>query len=89
MKLPLAPKTTEGRYLAVALIFFLLLAVMTYMVWKTPDIAGIEDGSQQQIYWLIAGGCISGCVLIVSMVLLATVQPPGIHTPHYRRRHYG
>ena len=77
MKLPLAPKTTEGRYLAVALIFFLLLAVMTYMVWKTRDIAGIEDGSQQQIYWLIAGGCISGCVLIVSMVLLATVRSAG------------
>ncbi|WP_261641164.1 ImcF-related family protein [Erwinia mallotivora] len=77
MKLPLAPKTTEGRYLAVALIFFLLLAVMTFMVWKHPDIAGIEDGSQQQIYWLIAGGCISGCVLIVSLVLLAAVRSAG------------
>ncbi|WP_050862718.1 ImcF-related family protein [Enterobacter kobei] len=77
MKLPLAPKTTEGRYLAVALIFFLLLAVMTFMVWKHPDIAGIEDGSQQQIYWLIAGGCISGCALIVSVVLLAAVRNAG------------
>jgi len=77
VKLPLAPKTTEGRYLAVALIFFLLLAVMTFMVWKHPDIAGIEDGSQQQIYWLIAGGCISGCALIVSVVLLATVRSAG------------
>ncbi|MDW8845542.1 ImcF-related family protein [Erwinia sp. MMLR14_017] len=77
MKLPLAPKTTEGRYLAVALIFFLLLAVMTFMVWKHPDIAGIEDGSQQQIYWLIAGGCISGCALIVSVVLLAAVRSAG------------
>lgn len=77
MKLPLAPKTTEGRYLAVALIFFLLLAVMTFMVWKHPDIAGIEDGSQQQIYWLIAGGCISGCALIVSVVLLAVVRNAG------------
>ncbi|BBJ68506.1 ImcF-related family protein [Enterobacter sp. 18A13] len=77
MKLPLAPKTTEGRYLAVALIFFLLLAVMTSMVWKHPDIAGIEDGSQQQIYWLIAGGCISGCALIVSVVLLAAVRNAG------------
>lgn len=77
MKLPLAPKTTEGRYLAVALIFFLLLAVMTFMVWKHPDIAGIEDGSQQQIYWLIAGGCISGCALIVSLVLLAAVRSAG------------
>ncbi|MBK4772654.1 MAG: phospholipid carrier-dependent glycosyltransferase, partial [Pantoea sp. Morm] len=77
MKLPLAPKTTEGRYLAVALIFFLLLAVMTLMVWKHPDIAGIEDGSQQQIYWLIAGGCISGCALIVSVVLLAAVRSAG------------
>jgi len=77
VKLPLAPKTTEGRYLAVALIFFLLLAVMTFMVWKHPDIAGIEDGSQQQIYWLIAGGCISGCALIVSLVLLAAVRSAG------------
>ncbi|PIF23917.1 ImcF-related family protein [Candidatus Pantoea floridensis] len=77
MKLPLAPKTTEGRYLAVALIFFLLLAVMTFMVWKHPDIAGIEDGSQQQIYWLIASGCISGCALIVSVVLLAAVRSAG------------
>ncbi|MER0047733.1 type VI secretion protein VasK, partial [Pectobacterium odoriferum] len=77
MKLPLAPKTTEGRYLAVALIFFLLLAVMTFMVWKHPDIAGIEGGSQQQIYWLIAGGCISGCALIVSVVLLAAVRSAG------------
>ncbi|AHJ76603.1 ImcF-related family protein [Kosakonia sacchari] len=77
MKLPLAPKTTEGRYLAVALIFFLLLAVMTFMVWKQPDIAGIEDGSQQQIYWLIAGGCISVCALIVSVMLLAAVRIAG------------
>ena len=77
MKLPLAPKTTESRYLAVALIFFLLLAVMTFMVWKHPDVAGIEDGSQQQIYWLIAGGCISGCALIVSVVLLAAVRSAG------------
>ncbi len=77
MKLPLAPKTTEGRYLAVALIFFSLLAVMTFMVWKHPDIAGIEDGSQQQIYWLIACACISGCALFVSVVLLAAVRSAG------------
>lgn len=77
MKLPFAPKTTEGRYLAVALIFFLLLAVMTFMIWKHPDIAGIEDGSQQQIYWLIAGGCISCCGLVVSVVLLAAVCNAG------------
>ncbi len=77
MKLPLAPKTTEGRYLAAVLIFFLLLAVMTFMVWKRPDIAGIENGSPQQIYWLIAGGCISGCVLIVSVVLLVAVCSTG------------
>lgn len=77
MKLPLAPKTTEGRYLAVALIFFLLLAFMTFMVRKHPDIVGIEDGSQQQIYWLIAGGCISGCAVILSVVLLAAVRSAG------------
>ncbi|MGX9255373.1 type VI secretion system baseplate subunit TssF [Pantoea ananatis] len=53
------------------------VAVMTFMVWKHPDIAGIEDGSQQQIYWLIAGGCISGCALIVSVVLLAVVRNAG------------
>ncbi|WP_367395671.1 ImcF-related family protein [Pantoea sp. Ep11b] len=77
MKLPLAPKTTEGRYLAVALIFFLLLAVITFMVWKHPGMAGIEEGSQQQIYWLIASGCISGSALIVSVVLLAAVRSAG------------
>ncbi|MGG1959146.1 ImcF-related family protein [Enterobacter cloacae] len=72
MKLPFAfaPKTTEGRYLAVTLIFFLLLAAMTFMVWKHPDIAGIQYGSQQQTYWLIAGGCISGCTLIMLVVHL-------------------
>ena len=72
MKLPFAfaPKTTEGRYLAVTLIFFLLLAAMTFMVWKHPDIAGIQDGSQQQTYWLIAGGCISVCTLIMMVVHL-------------------
>ncbi|MGV3347033.1 hypothetical protein ACGVWS_15330 [Enterobacteriaceae bacterium LUAb1] len=77
MKLPLAPKTTEGRYLAVTFIFFLLLAAMTFMVWKHPDIAGIKDGRQQQIYWLIASGCISGCALIVSLVHLAAVRSAG------------
>ncbi|MEG1350578.1 MAG: type VI secretion protein VasK, partial [Hafnia sp.] len=77
MKLPLAPKTTGGLYLAVAVLFFLLLAVMTFMVWKYPDIAGIEDGSQQQIYWLIAGGCISGCALIASVMLQAAVRSAG------------
>ncbi|HCI8578662.1 TPA: type VI secretion protein VasK [Enterobacter cloacae] len=72
MKLPFAfaPKSTEGRYLAVTLIFFLLLAAMTFMVWKHPDIAGIQYGSQQQTYWLIAGGCISGCTLIMLVVHL-------------------
>ncbi|MGM8810801.1 ImcF-related family protein [Enterobacter cloacae] len=72
MKLPFAfaPKSTEGRYLAVTLIFFLLLAATTFMVWKHPDIAGIQYGSQQQTYWLIAGGCISGCTLIMLVVHL-------------------
>nr|WP_249434647.1 ImcF-related family protein [Enterobacter kobei] len=50
---------------------------MTFMIWKHPDIAGIEDGSQQQIYWLIAGGCISCCGLVVSVVLLAAVCNAG------------
>lgn len=72
MKLPFAfaPKSTEGRYLAVTLIFFLLLAAMTFMVWKHPGFAGIQYGSQQQTYWLIAGGCISGCTLIMLVVHL-------------------
>ena len=77
MKLPLAPKTTEGRYLAVALVLFLLLAAMTFMAWKHPDLAGLERDSQQQIYWLIAGGCMTGCVFIVSVVLLAAVRSVG------------
>lgn len=77
MKLPLVPKTTEGRYLAVASIVFLLLAVTTFMVWKHPDLAGLEAGSQQQIYWLIASGCMTGCTFIVSVVLLAAVRGAG------------
>ncbi|MEE4410271.1 MULTISPECIES: ImcF-related family protein [unclassified Serratia (in: enterobacteria)] len=70
MKLPLVPKTTEGRYLSVAFILFLLFAAMTFMVWKYPDMAGLEDDSQQQIYWLIGGGCITGCTFIMLVVLL-------------------
>ena len=70
MKFPLAPKTTEGRYLSVAFILFLLFAVMTFMVWKHPDMAGLENGSPQQIYWLIGGSCISGCIFIMLVVLL-------------------
>ncbi|NMP29716.1 type VI secretion protein VasK [Rahnella sp. SAP-1] len=77
MKLPLVPKTTEGRYLAVASIVFLLLAVTTFMVWKHPDLAGLEAGSQQQIYWLIASGCMTVCTFIVSVVLLAAVSGAG------------
>lgn len=72
MKLPFAfaPKTTEGRYLSVTFILFLLFAAMTFMVWKYPDMAGLVDGNQQQIYWLIGGGCISGCTFIMLVVLL-------------------
>jgi type VI secretion system protein ImpL len=50
VKLPLAPKTTEGRYLSAAFILFLLFAAMTLIVWKYPEMAGLEGGSQQQIY---------------------------------------
>lgn len=72
MKLPFAfaPKTTEGRYLSVTFILFLLFAAMTFMVWKYPDMADLVDGNQQQIYWLIGGGCISGCTFIMLVVLL-------------------
>ena len=77
MKLPLVPKTTEGRYVTVAILLFLLLAIMTFIVWKYPDLAGIERESQQQIYWLIAGGCITGCAFILSIVLLIAVNSAG------------
>ncbi|EOY5730768.1 TPA: type VI secretion protein VasK [Enterobacter bugandensis] len=72
MKLPFSfePKTTEGRYLSVVFILFLLFAVMTFMVWKHPDMAGLEDGSQQQIYWLIGGGCTTGCISAMLVLLL-------------------
>ncbi|EPR9733775.1 type VI secretion protein VasK [Enterobacter bugandensis] len=72
MKLPFAfaPKTTEGRYLSVTFILFLLFVAMTFMVWKYPDMAGLVDGNQQQNYWLIGGGCISGCTFIMLVVHL-------------------
>ncbi|MBZ6369751.1 MULTISPECIES: ImcF-related family protein [Enterobacter] len=72
MKLPFsfAPKTTEGRYLSVAFILFLVFAVMMFIVWKHPDMAGLEDGSQQQIYWLIGGGCTTGCISAMLVLLL-------------------
>lgn len=72
MKLPFAfaPKTTEGRYLSVVFILFLFFVAMTFMVWKYPDMVGLVDGNQQQIYWLIGGGCISGCTLIMLIVHL-------------------
>ncbi|WP_205066508.1 ImcF-related family protein [Pantoea coffeiphila] len=73
----LLPKTTEGRYLAVAVFFLALLAVMTFIVWKHPDIAGLQPNSEQQTYWLIAGGCVTGCVLLASLLLLVTVRSAG------------
>lgn len=79
MKLPFAfaPKTTEGRYLSVAFILFLFLAVMTFMVWKHPEVAGLDDDSQKQIYWLIGGGCITGCTFIMLVVLLCSALSAG------------
>ena len=73
----LLPKTTEGRYLAVAVFFLLLLAAMTFIVWKHPDIAGLQPDSEQQTYWLIAGGCITGCALLTSLLLLVAVRSAG------------
>nr|WP_249429043.1 ImcF-related family protein [Enterobacter bugandensis] len=32
--------------------------------------AGLEDGSQQQIYWLIGGGCTTGCISAMLVLLL-------------------
>ncbi|MNG62917.1 hypothetical protein D3C79_211280 [compost metagenome] len=77
MKLPLAPKTTEGRYLAVAVFFLLLLAAMTFIVWKHPDMAGLQPDSEQQTYWLIAGSCITGCAFLASLLLLIAVRSVG------------
>lgn len=79
MKLPFAfaPKTTEGRYLSVAFILFLLFVAMTFIVWKYPDMAGLVDGNQQQIYWLIGGGCISGCTFIMLVVHLCAALSAG------------
>ncbi|WP_368818124.1 type VI secretion system domain-containing protein [Klebsiella variicola] len=77
MKLLLAPKTTEGRYLSVVFILFLLLAAMTFIVWKHPDMAGLEGDSQQQNYWLIGGCCITGCIFIMLVMLLWTARSAG------------
>ncbi|HBR1097492.1 hypothetical protein L3P98_26040, partial [Klebsiella pneumoniae] len=77
VKLLLAPKTTEGRYLSVVFILFLLLAAMTFIVWKHPDMAGLEGDSQQQNYWLIGGCCITGCIFIMLVMLLWTARSAG------------
>jgi type VI secretion system protein ImpL len=77
VKLRLLPKSTEGRYLAVAILLFLLLATMTYMVWKHPDVAGLQTGSQLQTNWLIAGGCCTGFVLFGAFILLLAVRSAG------------
>lgn len=73
----LLPKTTEGRYLAVAVFFLALLAAMTFIVWKHPDMAGLQPDSEQQTYWLIAGVCITGCALLASLLLLLAVRSAG------------
>ncbi len=73
----LLPKTTEGRYRAVALFFLVLLAAMTFIVWKHPDMAGLQPDSEQQTYWLIAGVCITGCALFASLLLLLAVRSAG------------
>ena len=73
----LLPKTTEGRYLAVALFFLVMLAAMTFIVWKYPDIAGLQPDSEQQTHWLIAGVCVTGCALLASLLLLVAVRSAG------------
>jgi len=73
----LLPKTTEGRYRAVALFFLVLLAAMAFIVWKRPDMAGLQPDSEQQTYWLIAGGCVTGCALLASLLLLVAVRSAG------------
>ncbi len=73
----LLPKTTEGRYLAVAVFFLALLAAMTFIVWKHPNMAGLQPDSEQQTYWLIAGGCVTGFALLASLLLLVAVRSAG------------
>lgn len=73
----LLPKTTEGRYFAAAVFFLLLLAAMTFIIWKHPNIAGLQPESEQQTYWLIAGGCITGCAFLASLLLLVVVRNAG------------
>ena len=73
----LLPKTTEGRYLAVAVFFLALLAAMTFIAWKHPDMAGLQPGSEQQTYWLIAGVCVTGSALLASLLLLVAVRSAG------------
>ena len=73
----LLPKTTEGRYLALAVFFLLLLATMTFIIWKHPDMAGLQPDSEPQTYWLIAGSCITGCAFLASILLLIAVRSAG------------
>lgn len=73
----LLPRTTEGRYLIVVIFFLIFLGAMTFIVWKHPDMAGLPEGGQQQTYWLIVGGCLTGCLLISAIVLLLAVRHIG------------
>lgn len=73
----LLPKKTEGRYLAVVVFFLLLLGAMTFIVWKYPDVAGLSAGTEQQTHWLIAGGCLTGSLLVGAILFLIVVRHSG------------
>ena len=58
MKLLLAAKTTEGRYLSVVFILFLLLAAMTFIVWKHPDMPDLRAIVSSRITGLLVGAAL-------------------------------
>ncbi|VUC79254.1 type VI secretion system protein ImpL [Raoultella terrigena] len=73
----LFPGTTENRYFAVVIFFLILLGAMTFLVWKYPEVAGLSAGTEQQTYWLIAGGCLTGSFLAGAVLFFIAVHHAG------------
>lgn len=69
--------TTESRYFAVVIFFLILLGAMTFLVWKYPEVADLSAGTEQQTYWLIAGGCLTGSFLAGAVLFFIAVRHAG------------
>lgn len=71
------PRTTEGRYLTIAVVFLMLLGSISLVIWLHPEMVGLTGGSERQTHWLIAGICVTACTFIASLFLLLAVRGAG------------